>query len=117
MAWFRSYLSDRSHFVCIRGVGSATRVRSLSCGVPQGSVLGPILYILYISPLGDIVRRYNMGFHFFADDTQLYLSFNALSADDQASSVSWFESCVRETDNWVTRNKLGYVEKKLNCLS
>ena len=41
LAWFRSYLSDRSHFVCIRGVRSATR--SLSCGVPQGSELGPIL--------------------------------------------------------------------------
>ena len=47
-----------------------------------------------------------MGFHFHADDAQLYLSFNSLSADDQASSVSRVESCVREIVNRMTRNKL-----------
>ena len=58
-----------------------------------------------------------MGFHFYADDTQLYLSFNSLSADDQASSISRVESCVREIDNCMTRNKLNLIETKLNCLS
>ena len=114
LAWFRSYLSDRSHFVCTRGVRSTTR--SLSCGVPQGSVLGPILYLLYVSPLGDIVRRCNMGFHFYADDTQFYLFFNSLNADDQVSSVSWVESCVREIDNWMTRNKLKLNRDKTELL-
>ena len=47
-----------------------------------------------------------MGFHFYADDTQLYLSFNSLSANDQVSCVSRVESCVREIDNWITCNKL-----------
>ena len=46
-------------------------------------MLGPILYLLYTSPLGDIVRQYSMGYHFYADDTQLYLSFNSLSGDDR----------------------------------
>ena len=52
------------------------------------------------------ILQCNVGFHFYADDTQLYLSFNSLSADDQVSSVSRVESCVREIDNWMTRNKL-----------
>ena len=52
LAWFKSYLSDRTHFVRIRGTRSVKC--SLSCGVPQGSVVGLILYLLYTSPLGDI---------------------------------------------------------------
>ena len=104
LAWFKSYLSDRIHFVSIRGARSVTR--SLSCGVPQGSTLGPILYLLSTSPLGDIVRQYNMGYHFYGDDTQLYLSFNSLSGADQAYSVCQVESCVRDIDRWMSCNKL-----------
>ena len=56
--WFTSYLTDRSQFVQIDV--SESDKHSLSCGVPQGSVLGPILYLLYTSPLGDILRRHNV---------------------------------------------------------
>ena len=57
-----------------------------------------------------------MGFHFYVDDTQLYLSFNSLSANDQVSSVSQVKFCVREIDNWMTRKKLKLNRDKTESL-
>ena len=75
LKWFKSYLSDRTQYVKINS--SSSCFSGLSQGVPQGSVLGPILYSLYTSPLADIAKAHGLNIHFYADDTQIYITFNA----------------------------------------
>ena len=114
-SWFSSYLTDRTQFVQIDGTNSS--VRSLRYGVPQGSVLGPILYLLYTSPLGDIIRKHDMSFHLYADDTQLYTTFRCNKDDVQISStVCRIERCLEDIIRWMTANKLKLNTDKTELL-
>ncbi|KAL9979250.1 hypothetical protein ACROYT_G016884 [Oculina patagonica] len=110
LEWFRSYLSDRHQVVKVNGSQSSRR--KLRCGVPQGSVLGPILFLLYTSPLGDIMRYHQVKFHLYADDTQLYLTFK--SSPEMAKTA--MEACVRDIDTWMTANMLKMNRDKTELL-
>ena len=100
LQWFHSYLTGRPQFVEI--IGTKSSFTDLTVGVPQGSVLGPILYLLYTAPLAVIIRSHGLDYHFSADDTQSYISFK--DCDDVARLR--VENCVADIFHWMDVNKL-----------
>ena len=114
---FHSCLTSRSQFALIEGCRSSrSQSRELKCGVPQGSVFGPILYVLYTTPLADILRFHERQFHFYADDTQLYISFSTNNDMELTNSITKIEECLSDTDKWMSINRLKLNKDKTELL-
>jgi hypothetical protein len=98
LGWLLSFVTDRMQYV---GVGTA-RSASVTClsGVPQGSVLGPLLFAIYISPVDNVIAAHRLQFHQYADDTQMYMAVHP-SANSPFDAAS---HCVSDVSRWFLEN-------------
>lgn len=102
--WFSSYLEGRSQFVEVcksDGSRSASTVASVDRGVPQGSILGPVLFLLYSSDIVNNIK--NCKYHMYADDVQLYISFNPY---DTSAAVNKLNEDLSRLVEWSKLNSL-----------
>ena len=105
--WFNSYLSNRTQFVSINGFQSKTK--NISIGVPQGSVLGPLLFLIYINDL-NVSINYAIVHH-FADDTNLLITGKSLKTIKKHTNIYLKLLC-----NWLKANKISFNSSKTEAI-
>ena len=104
LSWLASYLSGRTQQVSIDCTLSTKF--NLESDVPQGSCLGPLLFVVYASKIFEIVGKNNLEIHCYADDSQLYLSFCLNDNANQEATLAWVERCIEDIGNWMLNDKL-----------
>ncbi len=100
LQWFESYLSDRSFTVFWRG--EVSKSQHLATGVPQGSVLGPLLFSVFMASLGSVIHKHGFSYHCYADYTQLYLSFHP----DALTIAVRISACLADISSWMKDHHL-----------
>ena len=103
--WFRSYLSNRKQYVSVNGKGSEQK--SVTHGVPQGSVLGPLLFLIYINDLPSVSEV--LSFYLFADDTDIYFK-----SSDIVHLQKVMNRELRKVRKWLDANHLALNIDKTN---
>ena len=101
LSWFSSFLGDRMQTVVINSQRSKTLL--VTSGIPQGSVLGLILFLLYTADIGLIAEKHGINLHSCADDSELYIH---CKVHDVAVTCLRVVSCIRDIDNWMSSHRL-----------
>jgi len=101
LCWFKSYLS--SHSFRVKCDNDLSSLHTYACGVPQGSVLGPLLFIMCTTHLSTLISSLSLDQPLYANDTQLFFSFNPLNFD---SSISHLQNALRQISSSMTANVL-----------
>ena len=99
LQWFSSYLTDRTHYVSLSN--HCSTFVPVHSGVPHGSVLGPMLFTMYIKPLSAIIDSHSIIHHSFADDLQLQIS---APPDIIFELLHSMQSCISDVKAWATAN-------------
>ena len=102
--WFKSYLSNRNQYVSINGYESG--LAALNCGFPQGSILGPLLFLLYTNDLNQAVKFCKV--HHFVDDTNFLCLNNSIKKQNKLVNAD-----LKHLANWLNANKISLNVKKL----
>ena len=96
LEWIASFLSERTQQIAY--IGELSSIQLVLFGVPQGSVLGPLLYVLYTAELFDVVARHRLRLHMYADDSQVYVS---TPANDAIAAVDRLTACIADINDWM----------------
>ena len=105
--WFKSYLSNRNQYVLINGYESG--LAAINCGIPQGSVLGPLLFLLYRNDLNQAIKFCKV--HHFADHTNLLCLSNSIKELNKLVNAD-----LKHLLNWLNANKISLNVKKTEMI-
>jgi hypothetical protein len=108
--WISSYLSERTTSVCISGAFSERL--ELKYGLPQGSIVGPQQFTIYTTAIGRILRKYNLHYHIYADDIQVYAPFDPNDHSLIVTVLNRMSACIDEIKSWMTENRLKFNDDK-----
>ena len=111
LQWFSSYLTDRTHYVSL--CNHCSDFAPVHSGVPQGSVLGPMLFTMYIKPFSSIIDSHSIIHHSFADDLQLQMS---APPDRISELLHSMQSCISDVKACATANMLKLNDSKTELM-
>lgn len=114
LSWISAYLHGRQQTVCVEG--ELSDPVTMNFGVPQGSVLGPKYFTMYTKPVGAICGKHGLVHHFYADDSQLYISFKPIDIVSKSEAINRVESCPTEIILWMNRNMLKLNAEKTEVM-